>query len=501
MARTAGILLPVTSLPSKYGIGCFSKEAYEFIDWLKKAGQSVWQILPLGPTSYGDSPYQSFSTFAGNPYMISLEELIADGVLTEKECEDADFGDKENDINYEKLYKSRYKLLRMAYERSDITKDEKYHKFVWENNEWLSEYALFRSVKERFCGAPWTEWAEDIRMRYAYAIDYYNKELYFDIEFQKYMQYKFYSQWQKLKEYANRQGIKIIGDIPIYVSMDSADVWARPQLFQLGADNIPTAVAGCPPDGFSADGQLWGNPLYDWTHHRNTGYSWWISRMRHCFSIYDIVRIDHFRGFDEYFSIPYNDKTAVNGHWEKGPGIELFRAIENALGKRQFIAEDLGYMTDSVRELVKESGFPNMKVLEFAFDSRDTGSRNDYLPHNYPKNCVAYTGTHDNQTIISWFDTITSEERIAAREYLCDFATAKKRLNLSFISLIMRSAAETCIIPIQDYMGLDDGARINKPSTIGVNWRWRLNRDSLSEELNMLIRDMTKRYGRIGEQI
>lgn len=499
MRRAAGILLPITSLPSKYGIGCFSKEAYEFVDWLKSAGQSLWQILPLGPTGYGDSPYQSFSTFAGNPYMISLEELIEEGILTKEECDSVDFGNKENDIDYEKLYKSRYKLLKKAYERTDITKDEKYHDFVHENNSWLWDYALFMAVKERFGDVSWTEWAEDIRMRYDYSINYYNEELYFEIEFQKYMQYKFYTQWKKLKEYANSKGIKIIGDIPIYVSMDSADVWSQPQLFQLRENNLPVAVAGCPPDGFSADGQLWGNPLYNWNHHRNTGYSWWITRMQHCFKLYDIVRIDHFRGFDGYFSVPYGDKTAVNGHWEKGPGIELFRAIENAIGKKQFIAEDLGYMTDSVRRLVAETGFPNMKVLEFAFDSRDTGSKNDYLPHNYEKNCVAYTGTHDNQTITSWFDTITEEERTAARNYLCDYKTAKKRLNISFIALIMRSAADTCIIPIQDYLGLNDSARINKPSTIGTNWRWRLSKDALNKELNTLIRDMTQRYGRLKE--
>lgn len=497
MKREAGILLPISSLPSKYGIGCFSQEAYNFIDWLSDAGQGIWQILPLGPTSYGDSPYQSFSTFAGNPYFISLEALIEEGVLSKEECERTDFGTKADDIDYEKLYSSRYPLLRKAYENSNIANNQEFKDFTERNKWWLNDYALFMSVKDRFNGAPWQEWAEDIRLRHANAIDYYSRELYFDIEFQKYLQFKFYTQWMNLKTYANSKNIKIIGDIPIYVSMDSSDAWSQPQLFQLDENNLPKAVAGCPPDGFSADGQLWGNPLYNWEYHRSTGYHWWITRLWYCFELYDIVRIDHFRGFDEYFSIPYGDKTAANGHWEKGPGIELFRAIECSLGKKEVIAEDLGYMTDSVRNLVRETGFPNMKVLEFAFDSRDTGCSNDYLPHNYNENCVAYTGTHDNQTLISWFSTITKEERLMAREYLCDLYTPIKHLNMSFISLIMRSCASRCIIPMQDYLGLNDSSRINTPSTVGTNWRWRLMPNQADEKLKKEIYNITSRYGRL----
>lgn len=497
MKREAGILLPISSLPSKYGIGCFSKEAYDFVDWLADAGQSLWQILPLGPTSYGDSPYQSFSTFAGNPYFISLEALIDEGVLTKEECDGADFGKKADDIDYEKLYIQRYPLLRKAYERSSIAEDARFREYTQRNKWWLDDYALFMAVKDRFNGAPWQEWAEDIRLRHGNALDYYNRELYFDIEFQKYMQYKFYTQWTALKAYANSKSIKIVGDIPIYVSMDSSDAWAQPKLFQLDENNLPRAVAGCPPDGFSADGQLWGNPLYDWDYHRATGYHWWITRLWYCFELYDIVRIDHFRGFDEYFSIPYGDKTAANGHWEKGPGIELFRAIENSLGRKDVIAEDLGYMTDSVRRLVHETGFPNMKVLEFAFDSRDTGCRSDYLPHNYSENCVAYTGTHDNQTIASWFNTITKEERLMARDYLCDTYTPIHYLNMSFISLIMRSCAARCIIPMQDYLGLNDKSRMNTPSTVGTNWRWRLKPDQADEKLKKEVYNVTSRYGRL----
>lgn len=497
MNRSAGILLPITSLPSKYGIGCFSKSAYDFTDWLKEAGQTYWQILPLGPTSYGDSPYQSFSTFAGNPYFISLEALIEEGVLTKKECDKADFGKLADDINYEKMYKSRYPLLHMAYERSKISENPDYQQFITENNWWLSDYALFMALKDRFEGVPWNEWPEDIRLRYGYSMDYYRKELYFEIEFQQYMQFKFFEQWNALKAYANESGIRIIGDIPIYVAMDSADAWAHPELFQLDENNVPVAVTGCPPDGFSADGQLWGNPLYRWDYHRSTDYAWWISRLYFCFRMYDVLRIDHFRGFDEYYSIPYGEKSAVNGHWEKGPGIELFQRMEHHLGKHDVIAEDLGYVTDSVRKLVHDSGFPGMKVLEFAFDSRDSGSANDYLPHNYMENCVAYTGTHDNETIAGWFTSIKKEERQIARDYLCDQHTPQKLLYRSFISLVMRSSAKTCIIPMQDYMGLDNDCRTNKPSTVGTNWRWRLTPKDLSDELQEEILAYTKRYGRM----
>ena len=495
MKRSAGILLPISSLPSKYGIGCFDKKAYEFVDFLKASGQTCWQILPLGPTSYGDSPYQSFSTFAGNPYFISLEELAENNLLTKKECEEAGFTDTD-DIDYSYLYKKRYPLLKKAFERSKITLNEDYARFN-EENKWLDDYALFMAVKDFFGGTSWNEWHDGIRIRKEEALSEYRAKLAKEIDFYKFLQYLFFKQWNKLKSYANENDIKIIGDIPIYVAFDSADAWANPQLFQLDESGVPKAVAGCPPDGFAADGQLWGNPLYDWNYHRKTGYKWWISRLEQCFKLYDVVRIDHFRGFDEYYSIPYGDKTAKNGHWEKGPGMELFNAVEKALGKREVIAEDLGFMTDSVRKLVKDSGFPNMKVLEFAFDSRDTGSRNDYLPHNYDENCVAYTGTHDNQTITSWFKTITDEEREMARDYLCDSFTPDEKLHRAFISLIMRSRAKLCIIPMQDWLGLDDRSRINVPSTVGENWRWRMKNSDLSSKLRDDILKTTQIFGRI----
>lgn len=500
MNRSAGILLPISSLPSKYGIGNFGKKAYEFVDWLKEAGQTYWQILPLVPTSYGDSPYQSFSTYAGNPYFIDLDALVEEGVLTQEEVDAADFGDVADSIDYEKLYNERMPLLRKAYERSKISENEEYGRYMKENEWWLTDYALFMAVKGRFNGVAWTEWAEDIKLRYAYSMDYYRIELYYDIEFQQYLQFVFYKQWMKLKEYANEKGVLIIGDIPIYVAMDSADTWANPELFQLDKENVPLAVAGCPPDGFSETGQLWGNPLYRWDYHERTGYDWWMKRLSYCFKMYDVVRIDHFRGFDEYYSIPYGATTAIDGHWEKGPGMKLFNKMKEVLGTREVVAEDLGYMTDTVRKLVYDSGFPNMKVLEFAFDSRDTGSASDYLPHNYIENCVAYTGTHDNETIIGWLDSISKEEKMMAREYMCDYKTAQKNLHWSMICMIMRSRANLTMIPMQDYLGLDNKARLNQPSTVGKNWKWRVKEEQLSEELKLQIRKLTKMYGRINWQ-
>ena len=385
MKRASGILLPVASLPSPYGIGCFSREAYDWIDYLKKSGQSYWQILPLNPTGYGDSPYQSFSSFAGNPYFIDLEALIEEGLLTREECHGADFGANPQYVDYGKIYENRLPLLRLAYERSQAWKNPEFVKFIQENAYWLDDYALFMAVKQRFQGAPWSEWAEDIRKRWGFALDYYRKECYFDIEFYKYLQFLFREQWQKLKLYANKNGIEIIGDIPIYVAFDSADAWASPELFQFDENLLPEAVAGCPPDAFAAEGQLWGNPLYRWEYHRDTGYDWWCRRIDYCFKLYDVVRIDHFRGFDEYYSIPFGAKTAKGGHWEKGPGIGLFQTLNQRLGEKRIIAEDLGFLTPTVAKLLQESGYPGMKVLEFAFDPRE---KTNYLPHSDDRNCV-----------------------------------------------------------------------------------------------------------------
>lgn len=487
--RASGILMPVSSLPSPYGIGDFSKSAYEFVDLLKEAGQSYWQILPLGPTSYGDSPYQSFSTYAGNPYFISLEELMEKGLLKREECVACDLGGDPRQVDYGKIYRNRLPLLRTAYERSRAGEDQEFLRFCREQAWWLEDYTLFMALKDSFGGISWAGWPEEIRMRQPEALAECRRRLAREQEYYQYLQYLFFGQWERLKGYANRQGIRIIGDIPIYVAFDSADAWASPELFQFDGQNLPTAVAGCPPDGFSATGQLWGNPLYRWDYHRETGYAWWIRRIAACTKLYDVVRIDHFRGFDEYYSIPYGDLTAEHGHWEKGPGIGLFDAVRRELGQVDIIAEDLGFITDSVRELVEACGYPGMKVLEFAFDSREEAN---YLPHTYTPNCVVYTGTHDNETIAGWYAGLDSKDREMAQDYMDNRRTPQEEIHWDFIHLAMMSVADLCIIPIQDYLGLDNCARMNKPSTLGCNWKWRLTENEIPPELTAKIRELTK---------
>jgi 4-alpha-glucanotransferase len=499
MKRESGILLSVTSLPSKYGIGCFDQAAYDFVDWLEKAGQHYWQILPLGATSHAgafDSPYQAYSAFAGNPYFISLDALVEEGVLTQAECDSTDFGTNPQKVDYALLYENRLPLLRKAYQRSNISLNAAYQRFISENAWWLDDYALFMAVKAFFGGQSWTQWPQDIRMHYGYALDYYREKLYFDVEFQKYLQFKFYEQWSKLKKYANDKHIQIVGDIPIYVSPDGSDVWAKPEMFQLDENNVPTQIAGCPPDSFSADGQVWGNPLYRWDYHKATGFQWWVSRMWYSYKLYDVVRIDHFRGFDEYFSIPAKTGLAKDGHWEKGPGMELFNALTRHLGERGVIAEDLGHMTESVRKLVKDSGYPNMKVLQFAFDEGDTGGVNEYLPHNYHTNCWVYTGTHDNETLAGWFAGLSKAQRDQIKEYLMDTATPNKNFYKKLINLTLMCAARTCVIPVQDWLGLDNSSRMNVPGTVDINWSWRLLPGQLTDELCQEVCTLTKRFAR-----
>lgn len=499
MNRYAGVLMSVTSLPSKYGIGCFDAEAYRFVDWLKKAGQRYWQILPLGLTAHGasdDSPYQSFSAFGGNPYLISLDALVEEGVLTREECDALDFGANPLKVDYDKLNENRLKLLRRAYERSRISENPDFQAFCRDNFWWLNDLALFMALKEFFGYVPFSQWPEDIRMHWGFAIDYYNRELYFQVEFQKYLQFKFFEQWNRLKAYANERHIQIVGDMPIYVSPDGADVWANSELFQLDGRNVPTAIAGCPPDAFAADGQIWGNPLYRWDYHRNTGYDWWVSRLWFSFQMFDLVRIDHFRGFDAYFSIPVEAQSAKEGHWEPGPGMDLFNTIRYRLGNVPVIAEDLGLMTDSVRRLVAESGYPNMKVIQFAVDPVDIGASNDYWPHNYHNNCVVYTGTHDNETVSGWFTGLDEASQNQVRTYLGDYFTPDAQMNQVLISLALRSVADTCIIPIQDHLGLDNEARMNKPGTVGFNWRWRLQKGLLTDTLAEKLLTMTMATGR-----
>ena len=494
--RTAGILLPISSLPGAYGIGGFSKNAYKFVDFLKAAHQKYWQILPIGPTGYGDSPYQTFSTFAGNPYFISLEALIEEGLLTKAECAPLNRRVNPEEIDYGRLYKERFKVLYKAFEKSSFEKEKEYRAFEKTNKDWLDDYALFMALKNANKGVSFIKWESNLRFRKAAALKSAQKKYARETLFQKFLQYKFYTQWFALKAYANENGIEIIGDIPIYVSPDSSDLWAHPELFQLDKNGDLKAVAGCPPDGFSADGQLWGNPLYDWKQHKKTGYKWWFRRMEKCCELYDVVRIDHFRGFDQYYSIPYGDKTAKNGHWEDGPGIELFNTIKEKQGKAHIIAEDLGLLTPSVRRLVKKTGFPNMKVLEFAFDSRDENGGSEYLPHNYYTNCVVYTGTHDNETLAGWIKSIKPAERRMLFRYLDLHTRDKKTIVYRIIRLAYESVADYCVIPMQDYLCLDNCARINFPSTLGGNWVWRMKADALTKELAQEIRALTDMYGR-----
>lgn len=499
MKRYAGVLLSVTSLPSRYGIGCFDRAAYDFVDWLEKAGQRYWQILPLGATSHGgsdDSPYQAYSAFAGNPYLISLEALIEEGVLTKEECDAVDFGENPGKVDFDKLHENRFALLHKAYERSDVSQNPRFTAFCQNNHWWLEDYALFMALKTFFKEQPFRQWPEDIRMHWDFARDYYNRELYFEVEFQKYLQFQFMEQWSRLKAYANQKHIQIVGDIPIYVSPDGADVWARPELFQLDEHNAPTAIAGCPPDSFAADGQVWGNPLYRWDLHRATDYEWWVTRIWHSFQLYDVVRIDHFRGFDAYFSIPAGDTTAKNGHWEKGPGMELFNTVQDRLGDVSVIAEDLGFMTESVRKLVRDSGYPNMKVLQFASDPSDIAGANDYWPHNYSRNCVVYTGTHDNETVAGWYAGLSPAAKKQLRTYLCNFETPEDGMYKVLINLTMASVAKDCIVPIQDHLGLDNRARMNQPGTVGFNWRWRLLPGQLTEALAEEVLAVTLRTNR-----
>lgn len=505
--RGSGILLPIASLPSRYGIGCFSKEAYRFVDSLKEAGQRYWQILPLGPTGYGDSPYQSFSAFAGNPYFIDLETLTKEGLLTGDECGNVDFGNDGRCIDYEKQYLGRFILLKKAYERwkarhntlkEEDNQDSFYETLECRLDETLEdetkEYCFYMAVKNHFGSRSWTVWDEDIKLRRPLAMEAFKDKLKDEILFYKFQQMKFQEQWAALKEYAHEQGVKIIGDIPIYVAFDSADSWAHPELFQFDENSQPVAVAGCPPDGFSATGQLWGNPLYRWDYHAKTGFAWWMKRMSYCFKLYDVVRVDHFRGFDEYYSIPFGEETAMYGQWEKGPGFPVFQKMEEVFGAVDIIAEDLGFLTPSVIKLVKDTGFPGMKVLQFAFDSRE---KSNYLPCYYQQNCVVYTGTHDNDTVKGWYKKLEEADRQLSVEYMNNASTPLEEIHWDFIRLAQSSVADLSVIPMQDYLGLGSEARINTPSTLGGNWTWRMDPGAFTHEIAVKCRKITELYGRL----
>ena len=495
--RASGILMGISSVPSKYGIGCFSKEAYDFVDQLKKAGQQYWQILPLGPTGYGDSPYQSVSTFAGNPYFIDLETLIDKKLLTKEECESCDWGGSEFYVDYEKMYLSRYKLLRKAYERADLKNDPDYAVFLKKEKDWLLDYCLFMAIKNAQNSKCWIDWPEELKDRHSKAVKEAEKELAEEVGFYSFQQYCFTTQWNKLKEYANEKGVQIIGDVPIYVALDSSDAWANPEMLQFDEDYNPKAVAGCPPDAFSAIGQLWGNPLYDWKKLKKDNYGWWVQRMSHSLKLYDVVRIDHFRGFDEYYAIPYGDETAENGEWEKGPGMELFRALHKEIKELRVIAEDLGFLTESVLEMLKESGFPGMKVLQFAFDGSEDSS---YLPYKYDSNCVVYTGTHDNETTKGWLENLQGHDLKFVREYINCYEQPVNDCVWALIRMALSSVAELAIIPIQDYLCLGNEARMNAPSTLGDNWKWRLTKNQISETTLYHMREVTRIYGRLAKE-
>ena len=493
MQRKSGVLLHISSLPSPYGIGTLGKEAYAFADFLSAAGQSYWQLLPLGPTSVFDSPYQSFSTYAGNPYFIDLDLLCEDGLLEKSDYAGLDFGSDPAKADFGKLYENRYPALRRAYERSQSRPQDALQAFA-AKTPWLNDYALFMALKSHFGGVMWTQWPDEgIRLRRPEALAHYRALLHDEIDFQTFVQYCFFTQWERLRAYVRGKGIRLIGDLPIYVPLDSADVWVSPRLFQLDSDLQPVAVAGVPPDYFTADGQLWGNPLYDWDAMRLDDYRWWIERVRAASALYDTVRIDHFRGLASYWSVPAGDTTARGGKWVQGPGVALVNALTDALPTLSLIAEDLGYLTEDVITLLRDTGLPGMKVIQFAFDSRE---ESDYLPHNYTPRCVCYTGTHDNTTAAGWFAEAAPEDVAKAVAYLG--LNERETYHYGLIRAGMSSVAELFVTQMQDYLGLGSEGRMNTPGTIGHgNWCYRLRPGELTDALSARIREMTKLYGRL----
>ncbi|MBV1756713.1 MAG: 4-alpha-glucanotransferase [Dethiosulfatibacter sp.] len=489
--RSSGILMHISSLPGEYGIGDFGKEAYGFVDFLIKSKQRNWQILPLGITGYGDSPYQSFSAFAGNPYFIDLEELIDSGFLDRQEIKDTFLGSNPHKVDYATLYNNKMAILKKAYENSYNKLREELQSFYMEHEDWLREFSLFMSIKSLFNNQSWTKWDDEFKQFDSEEVRRFETEHEWEMFFWVFTQYYFLKQWQKLKKYANDNGISIIGDLPIYVSEDSADVWANSKLFNLDEAKTPVTVAGCPPDAFSATGQLWGNPIYDWEIMENNQYNWWIKRIKFSFELYDSLRIDHFRGFESYWEIKYGAENAIHGQWIKGPGMKLFNRIKEVLGDLDIIAEDLGFLTEDVYQLIADSGFPGMKVLQFAFDPREAS---DYLPHNYNQNSVVYTGTHDNETSVGWFDSIPKEDFLYAVRYLK--LNYDEGLHWGLIRGAWSSVSNLAIAPMQDFLGLDNTARMNKPSTIGDNWTWRMDKAALTDELARKIAELTELYKR-----
>ena len=492
--RESGILMHITSLSSPYGIGTMGKNAYRYVDFLEAAGQVYWQILPLTPTGYGDSPYQSCSTFAGNHYLIDLDALIETGLLEKSEVADRNWSYRDDKVDFGTQYNNRLAVLRLAFNR--FADQEALDAFCREQASWLPDFALFMALKGSNNGQPWYQWEDCLKFRDPEAIWKVRQELKEEIRFYCFVQYLFFTQWTALRSYAHKNGIRIIGDVPIYVPYDSVDVWSNPELFQLDAAMNPTDVAGCPPDAFSDDGQLWGNPLYRWDVIGKDGFGWWIRRLAAAGELYDIVRLDHFRGFEAYWAVPFGDTTARNGRWIKGPGMDFVNAVKNNLPHVSLIAEDLGFLTQEVLDLRDDSGYPGMKVLEFAFDSREPS---EYLPHTYTANSVCYVGTHDNMTMRQWFDTADKEAVEYASEYMC--LNEQEGLVWGTIRTAMSSVSEQCVVQLQDYLDLGADARMNFPGTCdGTNWTWRALDGVLTEELAAKIRKLTTLYGRLGNQ-
>lgn len=488
--RENGILMHITSLPGRYGIGTMGSEAYAFVDFLKKAGQSCWQILPLNPTGYGDSPYQSCSAYAGNHYLIDLDTLVHQGLLEQQELEGIDWGCRENKVDFGLQYQNRLKILRLAYNR--FPGSEQFEQFCQDNSSWLPDFALFMALKDRFGGKPWYQWDEPLKTRHPDVLWEVRHELAGEIRFFSFVQFLFQQQWSALRNYAHEANIRIIGDTPIYVPYDSVDVWTAPELFQLDETLTPTNVAGCPPDAFTADGQLWGNPLYRWDVMAADGYDWWIRRLKADGDRYDVIKLDHFRGFESYWSVPYGDATARGGRWVKGPGMDFIRVLHEKLPHLGFILEDLGFLTQDVLDLRDESGYPGMKVLGFAFDSREPS---EYLPHTYPINSVCYTGTHDNATMRQWFDTATPEAVAYAAEYMA--LSEKEGYVWGAIRTAMASVSDLCLIPMQDCLNIGAEGRMNLPGSLSdCNWTWRATPGVINDALAEKLCHMTKLYGR-----
>lgn len=489
--RSSGVLLHISSLPGKYGIGDFGKHAYKFVRLLAKSKTKYWQILPLGITGFGDSPYQSFSAFAGNPYFIDLDELIDQGWLDGTEVAEADLGADAEKVNFAKLYQNKMPLLELAYERAGKEIHNELKKFLHQHDDWLLDFALYMSIKKEQNDVSWIEWPDQYRLREPKALDDFYVRNEHEVLFWVFTQYLFFGQWRKLKQYANDRGIKIMGDIPIYVAEDSADTWSRPELYKLDQDLKPSVIAGVPPDMMSDTGQLWGNPIYDWDTMEKDGFKWWVRRVEESFNLYDTVRIDHFRGFESYWEVPAGQETAENGKWVEGPGMDLFDAIRGALGEQDIVAEDLGFLTEKVYKLIEDTGYPGMKVLQFGFDP---GEDSEYLPHNYARHSIAYTGNHDTQTMQGWLDTADGKTRKKAMKYLN--LTEEEGLVNGFIRGVFASPSNLAIIPMQDLLGLDDEARFNTPSTIGGNWEWRMPKNTLKKRLLKKLKRMNRLYGR-----